>query len=56
MWSEPHFSGVDAIRTGVADELFRVWAQQKMGVDLVAVHMNPAIDAMIKAARRASRA
>lgn len=51
---ELDFTGVDAVGQAFADELFRVWALQHPGVDLVAVHTNPAIDAMIAAARRAS--
>jgi anti-sigma regulatory factor (Ser/Thr protein kinase) len=52
---ELDFTGVNAIGQAFADELFRVWPEQHPDADLVAVHTNPAIDAMIAAARRASR-
>lgn len=49
--AELDFSGVDRIGHGFADELFRVFARESQGVELVVRHANEAVTRMIAMAR-----
>ena len=45
--AEVDFSGIDDIGHGFADELFRVFARQHPGLELVPVGMAPRVSAMV---------
>lgn len=48
------FSGVPHVGHGFADELFRVFAGQQPGFELVPVNMSPAVATMVDSIRRAA--
>lgn len=48
---ELDFAGVDQIGQGFADELFRVWAREHPHIELLPLHANGAVLAMIDAVR-----
>ena len=48
---ELDFDGVDSIGQGFADELFRIWARQNEGINIVVTNANHAVAAMIDAVR-----
>ncbi|HEV7912937.1 MAG TPA: DUF4325 domain-containing protein [Albitalea sp.] len=52
--AEVDFSGVPHIGHGFADELFRVFAGQQPGFELVPVNMSPAVATMVDSVRRAA--
>lgn len=51
---ELDFSGVDRIGQGFADELFRVWANEHPGTELVPINANPAIASLISSVEHSS--
>src|SRR2546421_574299 len=51
--AEVDFTGVPHIGHGFADELFRVYARQQPGFELVPVNMSPAVATLIDSVRRA---
>jgi len=50
--AEVDFSGVPHIGHGFADELFRVFAGQQPGFELVPVNMSPAVASLVASVRR----
>jgi len=52
--AEVDFSGVPHVGHGFADELFRVFAAQQAGFELVPVNMSPAVATMVDSVRHAA--
>ncbi|HJV63928.1 MAG TPA: DUF4325 domain-containing protein [Albitalea sp.] len=52
--AEVDFSGVARVGHGFADELFRVFAGQQPGFELVPVNMSPAVAGLVASVRRAA--
>ena len=42
------FSKVESVGQGFADEVFRVWAKKHASIRLIPIHMNEAVEFMVK--------